>query len=218
MKTPSPFLGTAAFLLLCFAAGAHTSGALAHERSAPTFGCPPITLSPSSLPGGTLATAYSQTITASGGLAPYTFAVTAGALPPGLSLASATGVLSGTPTSLGNYPFTVTATDSSGADGTLGCTGSQPYSIVIGCSTLSISPSSLPAATLGVAYNQTLVASGGNAPYTFAVTAGALPPGLGLNAQRGLPSATPSATETYTLTMTTTNPSRCGLSIAGGAP
>src|SRR6188474_3080494 len=116
-------------------------------RSSPAFGCPPITLSPSSLPGGTLSTAYSQTISATGGLAPYTYAITAGGLPPGLSLAS-NGVLSGTPTVMGNYTFTVTALDSSGADGTLGCTGSQPYSIVIGCSTLAISPSSLPGATV----------------------------------------------------------------------
>jgi len=177
MKLPIPFVRTAALLLLCVAAGAQTRGALA--------GCPPITLSPSSLPGGALATAYSQTITASGGLAPYTFAVTAGGLPPGLSLASGTGILSGTPAAIGSYSFTVTATDSSGASGTLGCDGSQPYSIVIVCSALPISPSSLPAATLGVGYNQTVVASGGNPPYTFAVTAGALPPGLGLNASSG---------------------------------
>src|SRR5688572_12442879 len=106
MKLPIPFHRTAAFLLLCVAAGALPAGA----SSTPTFGCPPITLSPSSLPGGALATTYSQTITATGGLAPYTFAVTAGGLPPGLSLASGTGVLSGTPTAIGNYSFTVTAT------------------------------------------------------------------------------------------------------------
>ncbi|HEX4826333.1 MAG TPA: putative Ig domain-containing protein [Candidatus Polarisedimenticolaceae bacterium] len=171
-------------------------------------GCPPITLSPPSLPGGTLATAYSQTISATGGLAPYTYAVSAGALPPGLSLAS-NGVLSGTPTALGNYAFTVTALDSSGADGTLGCTGSQPYSIVIGCSTLAISPSSLPGATLGVAYNQTLVASGGNPPYTFAVTAGALPPGLSLNAGSGALTGTPTATGSFSFTVTTTDARGC---------
>jgi outer membrane autotransporter protein len=56
--------------------------------------------------------AYSQTITASGSTAPYTFAVTAGSLPAGLSL-SAAGVLSGSSTATGSYTFTVTATDSS---------------------------------------------------------------------------------------------------------
>src|SRR5262245_40700826 len=108
-------LRTAAVLLVCVAAP--TRGALA--------GCPTLTLSPSSLPGGALATAYSQTISATGGLPPYTYAVTAGGLPPGLSLASGTGVLSGSPAAIGNYSFTVTATDSSGAAGTLGCDGSQ---------------------------------------------------------------------------------------------
>jgi N-acetylneuraminic acid mutarotase len=201
MKLPLPFIRTAAFLLLCVAAEAQTPGALA--------GCPPITLSPSSLPGGTLATAYSQTITATGGLAPYTFAVTAGALPPGLSLASATGVLSGTPALLGSYSFTVTATDSTGASGTLGCDGSQPYSIVISCSTLAISPSSLPAATLGVAYNQTITASGGNPPYSYAVTAGALPTGLALNASTGAISGTPSAIGSFSFTITATDARGC---------
>ena len=89
---------------------------------------PVITLSPVTLPNGTLLFAYFQTITASGGTAPYTFAITAGTLPTGLTLSSA-GVLSGTPTALGTFNFTVTATDSSGGSGPF--TGSQAYSITI---------------------------------------------------------------------------------------
>ncbi|MDE3198037.1 MAG: putative Ig domain-containing protein, partial [Acidobacteriota bacterium] len=54
-----------------------------------------------------------QTISATGGIPPYTFSVTDGTLPPGLNL-DPSGMLSGTPTSSGNYTFTVTATDSSG--------------------------------------------------------------------------------------------------------
>jgi len=61
--------------------------------------------------GGTANTAYSQTLTGSGGTAPYTFAVTAGTLPAGLTL-SAAGLLSGTPTATGTFNFTVTGTDS----------------------------------------------------------------------------------------------------------
>ena len=72
---------------------------------------PALTLSPTSLSNGAIGQAYSQTISAAGGVAPYTFAFTAGNPPPGLSL-SAGGSLSGTPTALGTYGFTVTATDS----------------------------------------------------------------------------------------------------------
>jgi CSLREA domain-containing protein/uncharacterized repeat protein (TIGR01451 family) len=85
--------------------------------------CPTITLSPPTLPNGVVGLSYNQTITASGGATPYTFA-TADPLPPGLSLSSS-GVLSGTPTTPGTYPFTVMATDNTG------CTGSQAYSIFI---------------------------------------------------------------------------------------
>lgn len=87
--------------------------------------CPSITLSPPSLPNGAIGIPYNQTISARGGTAPYTFAITNGALPQGLSL-NTTGLISGTPTTQEVTTFTITATDSAG------CTGSMSYSITIG--------------------------------------------------------------------------------------
>ncbi len=84
-------------------------------------------LDPSTLPNETYGGAYSQTIGAAetgGAGGPYTFAITAGALPTGLSLATG-GVLSGDPTSVGTFSFTVTATDSVGA------MGSQAYTLTV---------------------------------------------------------------------------------------
>jgi len=81
--------------------------------SAPTIAIAPAT---PTLPAATVASAYSETITASGGTSPYSYAVTAGALPAGLSLSSA-GVVSGTPTASGSFSFTITATDSSTGTG-----------------------------------------------------------------------------------------------------
>jgi hypothetical protein len=81
--------------------------------SAAGGGCPPITLSPATLAGGTVGTAYSQTFAGSGGTAPYSFAVTGGALPAGLTLTTA-GVLSGTPTTAGNATFTIRGSDATG--------------------------------------------------------------------------------------------------------
>jgi hypothetical protein len=153
--------------------------------------CPVITLSPAVLPNGTVAVAYSHAITGSGGTAPYSFAVTAGTLPAGLTLTPG-GLLAGTPTTAATSNFTVRGTD---ADG---CFASVAYAIVIAaapapppvCPAIALTPATLPAGTVGVAYNQTIVGSGGTAPYSFGVTAGTLPVGLILT-PAGVLSGTP---------------------------
>lgn len=86
--------------------------------------CPAITLSPTTLPDATHGGAYSQNLSAAGGTSPYTFAVTEGTLPGGLTLDPA-GNLSGTATQGGRFDFTVTAYDA------FGCTGTQDYSIQV---------------------------------------------------------------------------------------
>jgi len=157
-----------------------------------------ISLSPTTLTAATAGVKYSHTITAKGGTAPYSFTVSAGSLPPGLTLSSG-GVLSGTPTSAGSYTFTVTATDSS--TGTGPYSGSLSYTLVVN---LRLSPTALPAATAGISYSKTITASGGTAPYTFAVTAGSLPPGLTLGSN-GLLSGTPTTAGTFKFTVTATD-------------
>lgn len=88
--------------------------------------CPTVTVNPATLPGGNVGDPYNQTITASGDDGPFTFVVTSGTLPAGLTLNPATGVISGTPTTAGTSNFTITATN---ADL---CSGNRPYSIIIG--------------------------------------------------------------------------------------
>jgi hypothetical protein len=119
---------------------------------------------------------YQQAVTVTGGAAPYQFNVSGGALPPGISL-SASGLLSGTPTLPGGYQFTMNATDSGGS-----CSGSQTYMVTIGqCPTMILDPTVQPNGTLGVPYSETLNATGGAAPYTFAVQTSP-PLGLSLSA------------------------------------
>ena len=55
----------------------------------------PPTVTTASLPGGTAGTAYSTTLQASGGTTPYSWSVSTGTLPAGLSLVASTGVISG---------------------------------------------------------------------------------------------------------------------------
>jgi hypothetical protein len=83
-----------------------------HSGTSSTFnvGCPAITVSPSSLPNGTVGVAYNHPLSASGGTGSYTFAVTAGSPPTGLTLNS-NGTWSGTPSAANTFDFTVTATD-----------------------------------------------------------------------------------------------------------
>ncbi len=250
-----------------------------------------ITISPDSLPGGTVGSSYSQSLTASGGTAPYTFTQT-GNLPDGLTLGS-DGTISGTPIQTGSYNFTVTGTDSGGS------TGSQAYTLMVdpastgggggpavpqtytvvynangatsgaapadansyqpgsqvtllgnpgdllkadytfaGWNTVSdgsgtsyqqgdtfsisgnttlfaqwtqnapqvvitISPSTLPDGAVGTAYSQTLVASGGTAPYTFTET-GNLPGGLTLGSDGAL-TGTPTTAVASSFTVTATD-------------
>jgi large repetitive protein len=158
-----------------------------------------LTVNPATLPGGTQGTPYNQSVSASGGTAPYTFAVTAGALPAGLALNANTGAITGTPTGGGVSNFTIQATD---ADAN---TGSRAYSVNINLAALTISPATLPAATQGTAYNQTITASGGTAPYTYAIVSGALPAGLTLNGSTGAIGGTPTVHGTFNFTVQATD-------------
>jgi Putative Ig domain/Glycine rich protein/IPT/TIG domain len=72
---------------------------------------PPLKVTTTSLPAATGGQPYTATLAATGGVTPYAWSVTAGSLPPGLSLNASTGVISGTPDVTGTYAFTVTVTD-----------------------------------------------------------------------------------------------------------
>ncbi len=200
---------------------------------------------PGALPPGAEGTPYSQTIVANGGAPPYSFTITAGALPQGIALQS-DGTITGIPAQCGPFEFTVQASDSAtpaatatrvfslavasvgqagdvnrdglrnGADirgfvfATLGTgTGTEACgadmnadAVVDGADLLAFvaallaapltiaTPGILPPGAEGASYLQTIVASGGTPPYSFAITDGAPPQGIGLQ-PGGVLSGTP---------------------------
>ncbi len=123
--------------------------------------------------------------------APYTYSVTSGSLPAGLSLDSATGDITGTPSRRPAY-----RTSPSRPPIRRARNGSRSYSISVGTASLTLLPTSLPAATQGTAYSQTITAVGGTSPYTFAVSSGALPSGLTLTSG-GVLSGTPTVNGSF---------------------
>jgi uncharacterized protein (TIGR03437 family) len=148
---------------------------------------------PFTLTSGEAGAKYSQSIVAKGGVPPYTFGVSAGLLPVGLSL-DPTGNLSGTPSTPGACMFTVTIKDSTGAP------SSGQFSLTINAGPTIVTTSLLPNATAGVAYSQQIGVSGGANPYSFS-TGGALPAGLLLDVN-GLLSGTPAQSAVGTFSFT----------------
>jgi len=87
----------------------------------------PLDITTTSLPNARRGRAYSQTLQATGGLTPYTWSLASGSLPPGLALGPSTGVISGSATSTGTWPFTARVTDSQSPP----ATDDQPLSITV---------------------------------------------------------------------------------------
>ncbi len=127
-----------------------------------------------SIAAATLGSSYTQTLTAAGGTAPYQFAISSGALPVGLILSSS-GVLSGTPSVAGSFPFFVRVTDAAAQ------TAQASFSLTVSSGQFRINESFLPSAQIGVAYTQQFSSQGGVAPVSYVVSSGALPAGINIS-------------------------------------
>lgn len=138
------------------------------------------------LPQGAINTRYEgPAVTVSGGTAPYTYAL-AGSLPPGMTLDSSTGAITGTPTATGDYGFTVTVSDSAVPPNR----GSVSYTISIATTPavpLTFSPAggALAEAMAGENYSQAISVAGASVPPVYSLASGTLPPGMVLNISTG---------------------------------
>ena len=172
-----------------------------------TFGEPPPpppapTITTTTLSDGTVGIAYDETLQASGGTPPYTWSLDSGSLPAGLTLDPATGEVTGTPTTAGASPFTAKVTDANAQ------TDLQALSITVEPVPVeppTITTTTLPDGTVGVAYSQTLEATGGTPPYDWSLASGALPGGLTLDSSTGAVSGTPTSPGTYAFTTQVTD-------------
>ena len=148
-------------------------------------------------PTGEVGVAYSRLLTVTDGTSPFVWSVSTGTLPAGLTLNAATGLLSGTPTAAGSSAVTVRVVDASAQSATRAIT-----LVIAAPPTLSFAPAP---GEVGVAYSQQPVVSDGTGPFTWAVSAGSLPPGLSLNTSTGLVSGTPTLAGTSTVTLRATD-------------
>ena len=140
---------------------------------------------------------YDVTLSATGGTAPYSFAIGSGSLPPGLMLTGST--ITGTPTAAGTFDFTVLAQDVRGYTGTLA------VELTVTATPIVVLPNTLAPARQNRPYSQSVAATGGSDPYTYEITDGALPTGLEIDPDSGLISGTPTVPNTYAFSVTATD-------------
>ena len=168
----------------------------------------PLDIMTASLPSSRISQRYNVALAASGGNPPYTWnlATSPGSLPPGLTLGTTTGAISGTPSIANQYNFAIKVTDTSGQSATRALSMSVSAAID---STLNITTTSLSTGRVSQPYNVVLSAAGGTPPYSWSLStsSGSLPLGLTLGTTTGAISGTPSAASEYSFTVRVTDSS-----------
>ncbi len=159
----------------------------------------PLAITLGKLNSGLTNTSYSQTITASGGYGSYSWRISSGSLPSGLSLDSVTGTLSGLLTTADARSIGVTVQDA------VGRTATVTYALAFG-DPFAFGTTSLPVGYVNSPYSTPLQSAGGIAPFTYAVTS-TLPTGLTLNSSSGVLSGSPTIAGFTNLSLSITDSS-----------
>jgi len=140
----------------------------------------PLAIASVAFHAGELGFAYAAvTPTAKGGVPPYSWTISGGSFPGGLAMSS-TGKVSGTPSAMGNFLFTVQVADSVGGSASIGTSIAVSKHIAVAAACPTRQPCLVEAGCI-TACGGFGHASGGVAPFTYKVVAGALPTGMGLN-------------------------------------
>jgi hypothetical protein len=169
-----------------------------NTKTFPISSAQALSIPTSNPPQFTVGTPVALTLQAQGGTSPYTWAVVAGILPPGLTVTAA-GAVAGSPSKAGTYMTTLSASDASLPPLT---TPSQILFTVV--DPVTISTATLPTASTGLSYTAPLQAQGGTPPYTWTIASGTLPPGLSLIGSSLTGWATTQGTSAFALKATDT--------------
>ena len=200
LTTGSGSLATGARIVV----GSYPKGTSGTTQAA-NFGLAPVTSALTINSNATLATgiknqAYNQTVTATGGNGSYTWTVTGGALPQGLTLGT-NGAITGTPTEDGSFTATVQVEDAASH------TASKAFTLLVAGAPLQILTAvALPDAVQDSPYSTALTSSGGITPHVWSLTGGSLPNGVSL-ASDGQLSGTPTLAGSYEFEATVTDAS-----------
>jgi uncharacterized repeat protein (TIGR03803 family) len=204
--------GTFTYALTC--GGMESGSATVVVGSAPT-----LQVSTSSLANGEIATGYSQTLAATGGIPPYIWSVLSGSLPAGLTLAPGTGMISGTPTATGTENFVAQVADSAAT----AAKATSSLAITVYPQPLAVTTTTLPDGLVRSAYSTTLEAAHGVPPYTWSIVTNGLstatmPAGLSLAPATGVIFGTPTAPGTSSfgvkVTDSATNPATVSATLS----
>jgi hypothetical protein len=186
---------TGTFALTVSATGA--DGKSANRKLTLKVLAPPLALGAGAPADGMEGVSYTHAFTATGGEGTYTWSLASGALPAGLTLDRATGTISGRPTTPGESAFTLKVADTTGHSAT------RELKLKVHPPGMAIGTPAFPVELQGEPFSAMLSVLGGTAPYTWAVTGGALPAGLTLDPSGAITgAATAGGTATFTVTVT----------------
>ena len=158
----------------------------------------PVALAAQTVAPGRVSVPYTATLAASGGNGTFTWTIASGALPSGVTLDAATGILAGTPETGGAFSFVVAAADAADASNV----ATASLSMLIANAPVSVGGQAVASGRVSVSYSATLAASGGNGAFAWSIASGTLPPGLTLDGATGVIAGTPLVEGTYAATVT----------------
>jgi len=146
---------------------------------------------------GSVGTMYSTSCMTANGASPFTYSISAGALPAGLTLNPSSGVLGGRPSGAGLFSFTIQVSD-----------GESPTQTAIQNVTFNVAPiaptiitKTLPDGAVQLPYSANPIAQGGTPSYTWSVKTGSIPTGLTLDVKTGAITGTPTTSGEYAFTL-----------------
>jgi hypothetical protein len=134
----------------------------------------PLSIGTASVPDMTLSADYYIQLSVLGGTPPYRWRLSSGTLPTGINLNEISGEIRGVPSQTGTFPVTISLQDAAGS------LADRIYTLNVVTGAVRIITDSLPDGVRGEPYSVALTATGGQSPYTWTLTGGALPAGLQL--------------------------------------